>query len=597
MEVKFGRYRFSKQQGLLYCGDELIVLKRNQANLLTLFLEEPERVFSKDEILERVWRGRVVSEQVVFQTISQLRAILGDAAITTYARKGYKWQLKAIEVLDSETSSNQINTTVSRYFSPFKIIVIMTFMAISIVAFYLYADHDTAVSPSPTARLHVMVTDKANAETTYVLNSINLSKIENTPFAEQVAFVESTRHVSELFSIPKATWRNAKLPASDWLLLGDTFKDQNGIYLHYLLTKGKLVWPGYIHSTTKEELSTKVQHKLAELSQMGLFDLELTNLELAEILRLQKQAPNTPELQLLLANEYVYMGQFDTALALLKPLANKNDALANIPYQAEAHWLIGKIYKMREQHEMANLALDKMAEVLDDSPLWNLSFQNIKTSALLAFEEFNYQRMFKVLARGEVLAKQQADPYSQFDLHILFAMLAGKTEHITLKAKHLEFAQKVLSQHKLNEANLVSFYYLLAEQTANSLTALPFLEKILNLPRTSSNYWLQDDALQQIVEHHITTGEFDRAHNLIKKPEQSVLKLKLKADIWLAQNKPELALPLLLESFDQARLQYNKLAGFGAAKALLSIDESYLADKQEYLAFVEHYSKHKDSME
>ena len=597
MEVKFGRYRFSKDQGLLYCGDELIVLKRNQANLLTLFLEEPDRVFSKDEILERVWRGRVVSEQVVFQTISQLRAILGDAAITTYAKKGYKWQLKAIEMLESETPTSQFNTTASRYFTPLKSIAIMSFIAISIVAFYLYADHNTAVPPSPTAQLHVMVTDKANSEATNILNNNDLAKIENTPFAEQIAFIESARHVSELFSSPKATWRNANLSASDWLLLGETFRDQNGTYLHYLLVKDKLVWSGYIHSATKEDLSTKLKQKLADLSKMGLFDLEATHLALAEILRLQKQAPHAPELQLLLADEYVYMGQFDTALVQLKQLTNKPDDLANIPYQAEAYWLIGKIYKMREQHEMANLALDKMAKTLDGSPLWNLNFQNVKTSALLAFEEFNYQRMYEVLTRGETLAKQQADPYTQFDLHILFAMLAGKTQHMELKGKHLKFAQEVLNQHKLNDANLISFYYLLAEQTDTSLTALPFLEKILNLPRTSSNYWLQDDALQQIVQHHITTGDFDRAHNLTNAPDDSVLKLRLKADIWLAQNKPELALPLLIESFDQARLQYNKLAGLKAAKTLLSIDSAHLTDKQEYIAFVEHYSDPKGAME
>ncbi|MCW9015742.1 MAG: winged helix-turn-helix domain-containing protein, partial [Kangiellaceae bacterium] len=80
-EVKFESYRFNREQLILYKDNELIPLKRNQALLLDFFLSSPESIHSKDDILDNVWRDKVVSEQVVFQTISQLRSIFGDKAI------------------------------------------------------------------------------------------------------------------------------------------------------------------------------------------------------------------------------------------------------------------------------------------------------------------------------------------------------------------------------------------------------------------------------------------------------------------------------------------------------------------------------------
>ena len=93
MEVKFADFRFLREPLVLYKQDEIIPLKSNQALLLDFFLSDPESIHSKETIMNAVWHGKVVSEQVVFQTISQLRAILGDKAIKTFSKKGYKWQL------------------------------------------------------------------------------------------------------------------------------------------------------------------------------------------------------------------------------------------------------------------------------------------------------------------------------------------------------------------------------------------------------------------------------------------------------------------------------------------------------------------------
>ena len=110
MEVKFAEYRFLRDQLILYKHDEIVPLKHTQALLLDYFLAQPSGIHSKDAIMSSVWKDKVVSEQVVFQTISQLRAILGSNAIKTFSKKGYQWQIaieEAIPELDHPAQDNQ----------------------------------------------------------------------------------------------------------------------------------------------------------------------------------------------------------------------------------------------------------------------------------------------------------------------------------------------------------------------------------------------------------------------------------------------------------------------------------------------------------
>ena len=93
MDVKFSEYRFLRDQLILYKHDKIIPLKRNQALLLDFFIANPDGIHSKDAIMDAVWQDKVVSEQVVFQTISQLRSIVGPNAIKTFSKKGYKWEI------------------------------------------------------------------------------------------------------------------------------------------------------------------------------------------------------------------------------------------------------------------------------------------------------------------------------------------------------------------------------------------------------------------------------------------------------------------------------------------------------------------------
>ncbi|MCF6436899.1 winged helix-turn-helix domain-containing protein [Pseudoalteromonas sp. MMG022] len=113
MKFRFSHFEFDCEALVLTNNGKVFSLNEKPAKLLALLLTNAEHIHSKDEILEAVWPGREVTNQVVFQSIGHLRALFGDDAIKTFSRKGYQWQLPLTEVTDDEAppaTSPQVET-------------------------------------------------------------------------------------------------------------------------------------------------------------------------------------------------------------------------------------------------------------------------------------------------------------------------------------------------------------------------------------------------------------------------------------------------------------------------------------------------------
>lgn len=70
-----------------------VALGARAFDLLLALIEQHERVVAKDELIARVWPGVVVEENNLTVQISSLRKVLGNAAITTVAGRGYRFTL------------------------------------------------------------------------------------------------------------------------------------------------------------------------------------------------------------------------------------------------------------------------------------------------------------------------------------------------------------------------------------------------------------------------------------------------------------------------------------------------------------------------
>lgn len=89
-----------------------MVLRPKTFQLFSLLSSKPKTVFSKDEILASVWQGSIVEDQVIFQSINEIRKELGNPdVIKTYPRRGYSIgvQVSVVTQPDNNTS-NSIST-------------------------------------------------------------------------------------------------------------------------------------------------------------------------------------------------------------------------------------------------------------------------------------------------------------------------------------------------------------------------------------------------------------------------------------------------------------------------------------------------------
>ncbi len=77
-------------------GSEAIAIGPQVFDLLLYLVRNRERVVSKDDLLDAVWGGRIVSESTLTSHINAVRKAIGDSGeeqrlIRTVARKGFRF--------------------------------------------------------------------------------------------------------------------------------------------------------------------------------------------------------------------------------------------------------------------------------------------------------------------------------------------------------------------------------------------------------------------------------------------------------------------------------------------------------------------------
>jgi len=103
---KTGEWKVDTLTLSLYKNELKIAIRPKTFSLLHIFLKNPQRVISKQTILETVWDDVLVSDQVLFQTIRELRNIFeGTEVIKTVPRKGYCWLLIVEKCVEDNTPS------------------------------------------------------------------------------------------------------------------------------------------------------------------------------------------------------------------------------------------------------------------------------------------------------------------------------------------------------------------------------------------------------------------------------------------------------------------------------------------------------------
>ena len=150
----------------------------------------------------------------------------------------------------------------------------------------------------------------------------------------------------------------------------------------------------------------------------------------------------------------------------------------------------------------------------------------------------------------------------------------------------LNEAQALLTKHLLGEANRAIVYFYFAKFTDDKNRSMEFLNEVLDLPRSAHNYWLQDEALNLLVNHYIEDHQFSEAESLLATRHDSANILQLKARVLLRQQQEQEAYQLLAEAFDRARMEYNRYIGLEAALMLYQLSDNNPVLQAEYKAYL-----------
>jgi len=75
--------------------------------VLKYLITHRDKIVTKQELLTTIWHDIVVQEQVLVQSIKEIRKLLGSEVIKTYPRQGYQWTAELAAVEPSNKSSNK----------------------------------------------------------------------------------------------------------------------------------------------------------------------------------------------------------------------------------------------------------------------------------------------------------------------------------------------------------------------------------------------------------------------------------------------------------------------------------------------------------
>lgn len=92
--LDLGEIKINKESYLISLNKQDISLPRKEFELLYLLASKPGKVFSRDEIMHKVWGSQViVGDRTIDVHIRKLREKIGDKLIKTIKGVGYKFKL------------------------------------------------------------------------------------------------------------------------------------------------------------------------------------------------------------------------------------------------------------------------------------------------------------------------------------------------------------------------------------------------------------------------------------------------------------------------------------------------------------------------
>ncbi|MEQ9023202.1 MAG: transcriptional regulator, partial [Pseudomonadales bacterium] len=125
-DYQFGKFLVEPSQNQISTPGYLRKLEPRTMDVLVYLVEHRDRVVSSEELLEKLWPGRIVEESTIHRRINQLRKALEDSAaesryIKTVVKRGYQ-SVAELSVLNSDDSRPTAQPSVEWWNKPSMIV-------------------------------------------------------------------------------------------------------------------------------------------------------------------------------------------------------------------------------------------------------------------------------------------------------------------------------------------------------------------------------------------------------------------------------------------------------------------------------------------
>lgn len=556
MLFKFNDFVFNSDSLVLTKGDESIEIRPNEAKLLALLLKQAEQVIAKDEILAQVWQGKIVSEQAVFQNISNLRSLFGNESIKTYPKRGYQWKLEyEVDTADAgvlsthEESTEQPSSSQRNLFKPLFVFVLL--LALSLV----YTNLNDKAELIDVA--YIPIKDKANNQViTLASDKFATDELEHLNHWRFMAGIElEYNNIKQQYPL---------------VLTGKVREFNDSHYLNFVLKGPAGDWSGTLTANTFAALNQKLNQHLSNEFIYQLVNEHHTNELKQAILSLAHQDfPDDTIVLGRLVETFRAMNEFEKAMVLAEKLESMALATDNSQLRGTALYYQAEVLHLKKLYDLSSHKLDlaeqefkKVNDLTGQSEVWDVR-------SVIALLQKDYPLVRDSLIQAATLAEQ--DKNVEQELHALtyLSVLAHKFKQEEDKYTYLYKAEQKMKDYQLPQYRFAKIPFHYAIYTPSIGSKEPHLKQVLEFTKLTPDHWVAQVSRKLLVKYYLEQERLIDAANIVAQANSDNADNSYIKALLAQANQDEVAyVKYAKKTFEQAELTGNKELSLNAALIL-----------------------------
>ena len=510
MRYQFNEFEFDSTSLLLTRDGAALAIRHTEAKVLALLLEHADSVLSKEEILSHAWRGKIVSEQVVFQNISNLRSLFGNDAIKTFPKRGYQWQL-GTGTRPAAGNRHSSNTTepLPPKRSLWQLAALTCLFAVALTM-VLSQQHFMQDDKNSVIKLAYIPITNLEAPTSVRHESLFLE--DNSEFDFTLLPQLDTEQFEDAMEI-----EYPKLSATHpFILTGILRTHQQQSYLEFTLKGPVSEWRGQLSGPTPQAL---VEQLLEHLRQDVIYDvigtLQPPELHKAKLAIAHQASPDDLIILRHLGIAYLRTNELDKAMATADKLINRAQAQNNPQHVGRALLYQSNLLEQRKLYDLSSqkLALamqhfEKIGDLKHLAKAWRIQ-------SWLDHGQNNYPAVKASLLKSARLAFDAKDKFRELEALTYLSLMAHDYQENDDKYLYLRKAENKMKAYGLPVYHFskIPFHYaIFAEDPAEKES---HLKQVLEFTSLTPEHRVAQSSRKQLMQLYINQNRLAEAQALI----------------------------------------------------------------------------------